>query len=86
MEKIRRTDTVALMQLRRKFGSSRIVRIVYEYWIGTLKQQLTRIWYCYKVPPAIVYKPPSYLEKFFISMIDNYIPFKKYKILNEIVL
>jgi len=58
MEYAVKTNAVALMQLNRKFGNRRIVRLIYEYWIGTTIQNVIRI----LTIPAIVYKPRSFIE------------------------
>jgi hypothetical protein len=59
---IKRTDVIALMQLNRKFGNRRVVRTIYEYWIGTLKQQYMQLLATQLFPPAIIYKPKSWID------------------------
>ena len=64
-KEIKRTDVIALMQLNRKFGNRRVVRNIYEYWIGTIKQQTEQYiseLMAQLLPPAIVYKPKSWLD------------------------
>lgn len=62
---IKRTDVIALMQLNRKFTNRRVVRNIYEYWVGTIKQQIEQYisqLMAQLLPPAIVYKPKSWLD------------------------